>query len=90
MGVQHLYGKGPHKLWRVGSRAIPGQIAVSGIHNHLNYCAVFTVQIYFANVSPDRGMKTHDLRGLDAEEKNNLLKCILYRPSATVWARLTR
>jgi len=35
-------------------------------------------------------VKTHDLRGLEAERKNNLLKWILYTPSATVWAMLTR
>jgi len=34
----------PHRLLWAGSRAARGQIAVSGILHHLNYCVIFILQ----------------------------------------------
>ena len=35
-----IYGKEPHRVLRVGSRATCGQIEISGIPNSLNYCVI--------------------------------------------------
>ena len=52
MGVQTLYGKGPRQLLWAGSRAARWRI-----HDGPNYCVIFIVYTYLANVAVDRIIK---------------------------------
>jgi len=47
MGAQHFYGKGPHPLLRVDSRAARGKITESGI-----FCAIGLYVIYICGRRP--------------------------------------
>jgi hypothetical protein len=47
IGLQTLYGKGPHRLLRVGSRAAGGRIAISGVPYWLNYYVIFIVYVIY-------------------------------------------
>jgi len=47
IGLQPSYGKGPHRLLRVVSRAEGGRIAISGIPNWLNYCVIFIIYVIY-------------------------------------------
>ena len=49
-----FYDKGPHRLLWVGSQAALEKIAISGIHNCLNYCEIFIVYKRFTNVAAGR------------------------------------
>jgi hypothetical protein len=51
MDLRAFYGKGPHPLLWAGLQASRGQMAVSGILNCLNYCAIFVVYTQFKNVA---------------------------------------
>jgi hypothetical protein len=53
-GSPTFYGKGPHPLLWAGSRAARGKIAVNSIPNRPNYCVLFTLCTWFANVVAGR------------------------------------
>jgi hypothetical protein len=61
MGLQPLYGKGPHALLWAGSWVICAKITVSGIPNCLNYCKIFIVHMQFTNASAGCGLDTYVL-----------------------------
>jgi len=42
MGVQRLYGKGPHLFLWAGARVPSGRVT-SGTRNGVNYCEIFIV-----------------------------------------------
>jgi len=45
MGLQPIYGKGPHSLFRAGSEAALGNIRVSDIPKPPKYCVIFIAYI---------------------------------------------
>jgi len=47
MGFQPFYGKGPHPLLWVDSRAARRKITVSGTLHYLNYCEIFAAYAQF-------------------------------------------
>ena len=48
---QSSYGKEPHPLFGLVRGAYVKKIAVSGIHNRLNYCVMLIVYTQFINVA---------------------------------------
>jgi len=53
VGFQHFYGKGPHSLWKSGSRAALG-IIITGRPNQVNYCVIFLLDKEFTNMAAGR------------------------------------
>jgi hypothetical protein len=54
MGFQPFYGKWPHPLLWVDSRAARRKITVIGTPHYLNYCEIFTAYAQFTNVAAGR------------------------------------
>jgi hypothetical protein len=63
--LQTFHGKEPHWLLQAGSRATRGQITVSGLPNHLNYCVIFIVHTQFTNTAAGRIIEAGGPRGGD-------------------------
>jgi hypothetical protein len=58
MGVQPVYGEGPHRLLRAGKRTARGKVTIFGISNRLNNCVTFIV---YTLHKCRRGLETHTL-----------------------------